>query len=75
MSSTVLRITLASCEDHETPVGYVYIMEDAPLYAVCEMLARETLTVVSVNIITDPDDTILADALTGTLRLRDIESN
>lgn len=66
---SVLRITVASCEDHETPAGWVYIMQDAPLYALCDMLARETLTVISVDIIQDPDDEMLKDALTGEMKL------
>ena len=68
---SVLKITVASCEEYETPVGYVYILQDAPLYNLCEMLARQALTVVSVDIIPEPDDGILEAALTGAMKLHE----
>ena len=67
----VLKITLAPCGDHEKPIGAIYLMDDSPLYRVCEFLAKEALTVVSIDPIDSPSDEELTDALSGSLRLHD----
>lgn len=68
----LLRITLAPCSEPERPVGCVYVMADAPLYPVCEMLAAKLLTVVMVEECSVDDESILRDALTGAMTLRPV---
>lgn len=58
---SVVKIVVSS----EEFTGAIYIMDDAPMYPVCEILAREELQVVSVEPIADPTDEQLRAALTG----------
>lgn len=59
----VVKITV-SCESKNT-TGVIYILEDASLYPVCEILARDNLQVVSVETIDEPSDDQLREALMG----------